>query len=108
MVKIDFSHSEKTLTCLFTGRLDTEVSLKIKDHIEERILGLKTSAVEPVKGYRIIFDLGKVNYISSSFIRICVNTAKNTERGSFSVINSDPMIKKTFKIAGLDDLLNVS
>jgi anti-anti-sigma factor len=56
----------------------------------------------------LVFDLRDVNYISSSFIRICVNTAKQIQKGKFSIIHCDPFIKKTFKIAGLDDLLNIS
>jgi anti-anti-sigma regulatory factor len=37
-----------------------------------------------------------------------MNRVKLTGSGNFCIINCDPAIKKTFKIAGLDELLKVS
>jgi anti-anti-sigma factor len=67
----------------------------------------KTDALFPID-IKIVFNLKDINFISSSFIRICMGTAKQVPPGNFCITNCDPFIKKTFKIAGLDGLLNVS
>jgi len=108
MVTFDLNSTEKKMTCSFTGRLDTNACLKIVDEIGDKMKEIKGPAADNTTDHSIIFDLTEVNYIASSFIRICINTAKQAEKGKFSIINSDPFIKKTFKIAGLDELLNVS
>lgn len=108
MVIFNRNTPEKKLTCTFTGRLDTNACLQIADEITNKMTEIKDPATDLPNDYHIIFDLKEVNYISSSYIRICVNTAKKAEKGKFCIINSDPFIKKTFKIAGLDEMLNVS
>jgi anti-anti-sigma factor len=108
MVLFDLNTPEKKLSCKFTGRLDTNVCLKMVEGINLKLSEISEPGRETIPGYNIVFDLKDVNYIASSFIRICVNTAKKAEKGNFSIINSDPFIKKTFKIAGLDDTLKVS
>ena len=50
----------------------------------------------------------EVNYIASSFIRICVTVAKQVPRGNLTIVNCDPFLKKTFKIAGLDEIMIVT
>jgi anti-anti-sigma regulatory factor len=61
----------------------------------------------PMIEYNIVFDLGETTYISSTFIRICLQTAQKVKPGKFSITNCDPLIKKVFKIAGLNDALRV-
>jgi anti-anti-sigma factor len=58
--------------------------------------------------FNICFDLSEVDYISSSFLRLCISSAKDVKKGNFSIINTGPEIMKVFKIAGLEGLLNVS
>lgn len=108
MVVFDLDRHEKRFLCKFTGRLDTNACLKIADDFNLKLSEITEPGQEIIHGYRIVFDLKEVSYIASSFIRICVNTAKKSEKGNFSIINSDPFIKKTFKIAGLDETLKVS
>ncbi len=107
MIKFHHSPHEKKLVCKFTGRMDTNVCIQIAVQITDKITEIKDPA-EPVHSGSIVFDLEEVNYIASSFIRICISTAKATDKGNFSITNSNPFIKKTFKIAGLDEMLNVS
>ncbi len=56
----------------------------------------------------IVFDMDGVSYIASGFLRLCVSAAGKVEKGKFSVINTDPLIMKVYKIAGLDSALRVS
>ena len=105
MVNFEFDKDNNTLICFFSGRLDTQNSYEMEAEIEKNIMELlKDDNHAP----GIIFDIGKVDYIASAFIRICMKTIKQTGKEKFSIIHSIPMIKKTFKIAGLDAVLNVS
>ncbi len=62
---------------------------------------------KPHEKLEVYFNLEKVNFITSAFIRICIISAKTVGKENFSIINSSPLIKKTLKIAGLETLMNV-
>ena len=103
MVAFTYNPDNQVLTAVFTGRLDTLAVQKMSEIIQVN-LPMKDGKSED----KIIFDMGGVEYISSSFIRICVSVAKQAGPGQFSIANCQPFIKKTFKISGLDEILNVS
>ena len=92
----------------FDGRLDTNACQPLGEEINRYWENLKTDATPGAAMVsEIVFDLQNVRYIASAFIRLCVMCAKKVEPGKFSIIHCDPMIKKTFSIAGLDELLRV-
>jgi anti-anti-sigma factor len=108
---VTFKHysTEKHLICKFSGRLDTQNCLSLSEEINNKLQELKQGQGEKDKpGEKIEFDMTEVTYISSSFIRICLTTFNQCQKENFAIINCDPFLKKTFKIAGLDDLLPVS
>ena len=92
------SKQETEVVCTFSKKMDTTECLKT----EADILG-KVNDTE-----KIIFDMNGVEYIASSFLRICRKAADKVEEGNFSIINTNAPISKIFKIAGLSDVLNVS
>jgi len=103
MLTFNLNSEEKVLTLVFKGRMDFLAATKLNEIIE----------AEPFMKFwqqelKIVFDLGEVDYIASSFIRICVSHAKQAGPEMFSIINCQPFIKKTFKISGLDEILNIS
>lgn len=108
MLTIDRNPENKLVIFRFDGRLDTNACQPISDEITRYWEGLKT---DPTPGSampsEIVFDLQNVRYIASAFIRLCVLCAKKAESGKFSLIHCDPLIKKTFTIAGLDELLRI-
>jgi anti-anti-sigma factor len=53
----------------------------------------------------VVFDLAKVDFISSSFLSLCVYAARQAGNNGFHVVNVSPMIKRVFKIAGFDEML---
>lgn len=69
--------------------------------------GIETELIAELKDTRlpIVFDIGKVDFVSSAFIRICLIAAKQAGGGNFHVANAAPQIKKVFKIAGLDQFI---
>lgn len=106
MLKTTYLNDENRLTCTFSGHISGAVCDELTAKLEVRLSQIKETGIEPDQ-LRVTFDLGEVSYIASSYIRICMATAKKIKPGNFSIINSNPFIKKTFKIAGLDEILNV-
>lgn len=99
---MDFRKSENTLHCVLNGRLGLDSTEGLSQKIQNEIV---ESGIDDLK---INFNLKDVDYVSSSFIRICVATAKQLDDGNFSITNTNPLIKKVFKITGLHEILNVS
>ena len=102
MVAFNYNAGEKVITAVFTGRMDSVAAMKLADIIQnEQVINERKSEE------KIVFDLKDVDYIASSFIRICVTQAKQAGKGNFSIVNCQPFVKKTFKISGLDEALNI-
>jgi anti-anti-sigma factor len=109
MVTIDYDKSENKVVFSFTGRMDTVACLQMEETINNKLAEIKDfNNTYTSDGVKVVFDLKEVSFIASSFIRICVRCAKLPEPGNFCIINCDPLIKKTFKITGLDESLKVS
>lgn len=104
---LEYTHDadSNALTFNFTGKLDTTVSIGFKPEIDKILTGL----LQPDSGnqLRVVFDFQSVDFITSAFVGICVASAKKAGKQNFSIINTNPFIKRTFKIAGLDGELNV-
>ena len=103
MVTFNYNEDEKVFTITFVGRLDTMAVQKVSETVQ-----INLTAKDGNSEDKIVFDLREVDYISSSFIRICVSVAKQTAPGQFSIAHCQPFIKKTFKISGLDEILKVT
>jgi anti-anti-sigma factor len=87
------------LECRFTGKLDTLSAQTIDAELKEKLNA-------EVK--KVIFDLLQVDYLSSSFLRICLTTLHYTGKENFHVINVSPTILKVFQIANLTEILQIS
>ena len=108
MLDFDFNPEERVLTCVFKGRLDTILCNQLTSELESKFVSLKKNDTpEGFLDFSLVFDVKEVNFFSSSFIRLCVAGKKRVESGNFSIVNSNPFIMKTFKIAGLDEILNL-
>ena len=91
-------HIDGKIVCKFTGRMDTT---RCTD-AEKEVMG----AIDGAE--KIVFDLDGVEYIASSFLRLCGKASHKVNAGNFSIVNVTPSIKKVFKIAGLTEILNLS
>jgi len=112
MIECTFDKAGKKLTCVFSGRMDTvsssEAEAKLSEELLEALPDSQDGATPDGDAIEVAFDLAGVDYIASSFIRICIATARRPAVGGFVIVNTNALVKKTFKIAGLDDTLNVS
>jgi anti-anti-sigma factor len=81
----------------FSCKMDTAQCQAIEKELADQI----KSQTGPV-----VFDLRGVDFVSSMFLRLCIKVIKERGQGNFSVINVEPLIKKVFKIAGLDVIIS--
>jgi anti-anti-sigma factor len=92
-----FAESGK-LVCSFSGQIDTETTLSVEEELFEKINENEGS---------VVFDLKEVDYIASSFLRVCLRAAKMMGKDRFVIIQVAPPVKKVFKIAGFDKIMNI-
>ena len=95
---ISYIVETEKLICRFEGRMDTIQCQATEKEIFEKIQSVGTP---------IVFDLEKVAYIASSFLRICLRASKEIGAERFSLIHVCPEVKKVFKIAGFDRQINI-
>jgi hypothetical protein len=107
MAEFIFNELDNNLLCSLDSRYGADQSDPFARMLSEKIKDCRD--INPGPGeINVCFDMKSVNFIASAFIRTCLTTSRNIAPGKFSIINSSPMIKKTFVIAGLDKALNVS
>jgi anti-anti-sigma factor len=94
---VSYERKDGKIYFLFEGRMDT-----IKCMNAEKIVLSKLEESDVS-----VFDLKNVDYIASSFLRLCGRASNTVSAGDFSIINVTPPVKKVFKIAGLADRLNL-
>jgi len=94
-MNVDINSEEKQVICRFSKRLDTIVAYDMEPHIDQ--------ATE--LGKKLIFDFYGVDYISSTFLRICIKKYKELGNEQFWIRHAKPEIKKVFKIAGLEKMI---
>lgn len=95
---MQYNHGAERVTCSFEGRLDTAKCLEVESEIYNKLNGVKIP---------VVFDMEKVAYVSSAFLRLCLKIAKEKTSGQFSLTGVCPEVKKVFKIAGFDKIINI-
>ena len=101
---MDFSEIDNTLHCFFSGHLDGNICSAIEKGLLQRINDFRKNR----ETIRITFDLAKVVYISSAFLRICLMCCKVVGQHCFAVINVSENIYSVFHISSLDDIISVT
>jgi anti-anti-sigma factor len=96
---VRFSGEEGKLVCSFEERLDTDNCMKFENELLEKVL--------QSKGKPVVFNLAKVDYVSSLFLGICMRILKDAGKENFTLVNVHPNIKKVFKISGLDKYIAI-
>ena len=93
---VEFRIEDGKLVCAFQGRMDTVAAMKLENTVDIRV----REAKKPV-----VFDLAGVEYVSSSFIPICLQVVKAVGKENFSIVNAADFTRKVFTVAGLEEFL---
>lgn len=83
------------LICRFPERIDTIESQTIESELNSRV---DTSSI-------IRFDLSEVDYICSSFLRICLWYYQHFGKDRFQIVNVKLPVQKVLEMANLAQLV---
>ena len=87
------------LTVCIEGRLDTATSPELAEELKGSLEGVK----------EFVFDFTKLEYISSSGLRVLVSTQKQMQKqnGTMVVKNPCELVTEVFEVTGFVDILTI-
>ena len=86
------------LTIALEGRLDTVTAPQLEGELRTAINGVK----------ELVFDLKKLDYVSSAGLRVLLSAQKVMNRqGSMVIRNVQEQIMDIFDVTGFVDILNI-
>ncbi|MCP4177280.1 MAG: STAS domain-containing protein [bacterium] len=89
---------DDVLTFIFQVELDTFTCIELEEGLLEIVKKHNGS---------VVFDMSKVEFVASSFIRLCGATASAIGQEDFSLLNLNKNIKKVFKKVGLTSVIKI-
>jgi anti-anti-sigma factor len=98
-MKTEIQQQGDTITAILEGRLDTAAAPETEKEIQP---------LYELTGQTIVFDCSKLEYISSSGLRIFLGVLKNAKpKGSrVSIIGLNPDLKNIFAMTGFNHLFD--
>lgn len=90
--------NESSLTIRLIGRLDTTTAPKLEGELKTSVNGISL----------LVFDLKKLDYISSAGLRVLLSAQKVMNRqGEMKIIGSNETVMEIFEVTGFVDILNI-
>ena len=97
-MKINKATEGEKLTICIEGRLDTTTSPELSKELDSSLEGVT----------QLVFDLEKLDYISSSGLRVLLSAQKAMNgKGTMVVKNVSEMVMEVFEITGFTDILSI-
>ena len=97
-MKINKNKNGTKLTFEIAGRVDTSTAPQLESAIKEEISGVK----------ELVFDMDKVEYISSAGLRVLLSSQKTmNNQGTMKLINVNDEIMEIFEVTGFTDILTL-
>ena len=97
-MKINKNKNGTKLTFEIAGRVDTSTAPQLESAIKEEISGVK----------ELVFDMDKVEYISSAGLRVLLSSQKTmNNQGTMKLINVNYEIMEIFEVTGFTDILTI-
>lgn len=86
------------LTIVLEGRLDTTTAPQLEEELKSSLDGVS----------ELVFDLEKLEYISSAGLRVLLSAQKTmNNQGSMVVTNVDEAVMEVFEVTGFSDILTI-
>ena len=98
MLNITKKENGTELTIALEGRLDTVTSPVLENELKTALAGVED----------LIFDMEKLQYISSAGLRVLLSAQKTmNKQGSMVVKNASEDVKEIFDVTGFSDILTI-
>jgi anti-anti-sigma factor len=95
---LSYRQEDDRLVVSFEGNLDSAACLELEGELYER--------VEACRG-GIEFDLDRVPYIASMFLRVCTKVVKQVGTGRLVVSHACEPVLKVFRVSRIDRFVDV-
>lgn len=90
--------NESSLTIRLIGRLDTTTAPKLEGELKTSVNGISL----------LVFDLKKLDYISSAGLRVLLSAQKVMNRqGEMKITGANETVMEIFEVTGFVDILNI-
>ena len=95
---INKTKNGSSLTIILEGRLDTTTSPEVEKEINSSLNGID----------ELVFDLAKLEYISSAGLRVLLHAKKvMSSQGKMIVCGANETVNEVFEITGFSDILDL-
>ncbi len=95
---IEKTKNGSALTIALSGRLDTMTAPNLEAELGDALEGVE----------ELMFDLEKLEYISSAGLRVLLSAQKTMNRqGSMKVLHPNEIIREIFEVTGFSDILTI-
>jgi anti-anti-sigma factor len=106
MITTSYDPNQDALVCVFKGKQDSGASQTASEQFQAAWASAQAERKNRAGPPFIEFDLAEVDFISSAFLRLCLQAAKMSGGGTFRIIHTSPAVKKLFVVAGLEQLIS--
>ena len=97
-MNINKTQEGSKLTVALEGRLDTVTAPQLEGDLRSAVSGVT----------ELVFDLEKLDYVSSAGLRVLLSAQKVMKRqGGLVITNVKPEIMEIFDVTGFSDILNI-
>ncbi len=97
-MNIESNKNGNALTLALEGRLDTTTAPQLEGTLKTALPGVET----------LVFDLEKLEYISSAGLRVLLTAQKTmNKQGTMKVTHANDMIMEIFEVTGFSDILTI-
>ena len=98
MLNITKNVNADELKVILEGRLDTTTAPTLEADLKESLDGVA----------KLVFDLEKLEYISSAGLRVLLSSQKiMNKQGSMVITNASEEVKEIFDVTGFSDILTI-
>ena len=98
MLNINKKTENNKVTFVLEGRVDTTTAPQLDQEIKSSIEGVT----------ELVFDLAKLDYISSAGLRVLLSAQKVMNRqGQMIIRNANETVKEIFEVTGFSDILTI-
>lgn len=98
MLNIDKTQNGSELLIAVDGRIDTNTAPQLETEIKNQLEGINT----------LVFDLEKLQYISSAGLRVLLSTQKVMMKQGKMILKKVPSeIMDIFEVTGFSDILTI-
>ena len=105
MISASYDPDRDVLVCAFKGKQDSVATQAASERFQAAWSSAQAERPGRAGAPAIAFDLAGVDFISSAFLRLCLQAAKTSGGGAFRIVGVSPAVKKLFVVAGLENLL---